>query len=240
MKMIDVTSRKFGDDSNKVNIVIVPIGSLEAHGMHLPLGTDIFSPRVICEKLEKKIGDKIWIAPEIPYGQSDYLAVYPGTITIPSDVMAEYVYHVGKSLYDNGLTKIIFLNGHGGNVIALNLAVEKLVRINATAIVVNWWMDYAKEILEITETQGHAGEDESSVMLYYNEKLVDMNDLNTNLYKPEYRVFFPGRGEVVLKHAITGDPTNATKEKGEKIFDMLENRLVDLVEYLENEEYLNK
>lgn len=240
MKMINETSEKFSKNLEKSEVVIVPIGSLEAHGKHLPLGTDIFSPRMICERLENTIGEKIWIAPEVPYGQSDYLAVYPGTVTIPSEVMAEYLFHVGKSLFNNGLTKIIFMNGHGGNLVALKLAAEKLARIDATVVIVNWWLDYSKEILDITETQGHAGEDETSAILYYDEKLVEMNNLNINPYKPLYKVYFKERGHVVLKHAITGDPTHASKEKGEKIFDMLEDKLIDLIKYLSNEEYLNK
>lgn len=239
MKIINVTSENFSKNIEKSNVVIVPIGSIEAHGKHLPLGTDVFSPRMICGKIEKKVGEKVWIAPEIPYGQSDYLAVYPGTVTIPSEVMAEYIYYVGKSLFDNGLTKIILLNGHGGNTTALRLAAEKLARINATVVIVNWWLDYSKEILNITETQGHAGEDETSAMLYYDEKLVEMNNLNINPYKPLYNVYFKDRGSVVLKHAITGNPTHASKEKGEKIFDMLEGKIVDLIKYLANEKYLN-
>lgn len=239
MKIINVTSENFSKSVEKSNIVIVPIGSLEAHGKHLPLGTDIFSPRMICEGLDKKIGEKIWIAPEIPYGQSDYLAQYPGTVTIPSEVMAEYLYYVGKSLFNNGLTKIILMNGHGGNITALKLAAEKLARIDATVVIVNWWLDYSNEILNITETQGHAGEDETSAMLYYDEKLVEMNNLNINLYKPLYNVYFKDRGSVVLKNAITGNPTLASKEKGEKIFNILEDKLVDLIEYLTNEKYLN-
>lgn len=240
MKMIDVTSEKFSKDLEKSDIVIIPTGSLEAHGNHLPLGTDIFSPRMICQRLENTISEKIWIAPEVPYGQSDYLAVYPGTVSIPSEVMAEYLYHVGKSMYNNGLTKIIFLNGHGGNTTALRLAAEKLARIDATVVIVNWWLDYSKEILNITKTQGHAGEDETSAILYYDEKLAKMDNLNINTYKPLYTVYFKERGSVVLKNAITGDPTHATKEKGKKIFDMLENKLIDLIDFLSNEKYLNK
>ena len=70
MYIIEHTSDDFKKSSEKVNTIIIPIGSLEAHGHHLPLGTDIFSPRLFCEKVNKRIGDKIWIAPEIPCGQS--------------------------------------------------------------------------------------------------------------------------------------------------------------------------
>ncbi len=238
MRLSDITSKKFEDERKNMDIVVIPVGSLEAHGQHLPLGTDIFAPGLICDRIEKRMGDRVWIAPGISYGQSDSLSVYPGTITIPSEVMAEYVFYVGKSFYDQGVKKIILMNGHGGNVVALRLAAEKLSRIGAVAVVVNWWMDYLDDILTITKTRGHAGEDESSAMMYYNEDLVDMSTLFTNLHKSKYRVYFKDAGFVDLKHAITGDPTEASREKGEKIFDMLEGKMCELISFMENEEYL--
>lgn len=238
MKLSDITAKKFENEEKNIDIVVLPIGSLEAHGQHLPLGTDIFAPDLICDRIEKRMGGRVWIAPGIPYGQSDSLSVYPGTVTIPSEVMAEYVFYVGKSFYDQGVKKIILMNGHGGNIVSLRLAAEKLSRIGAVAVVVNWWMDYLDDILAITKTRGHAGEDETSAMMYYNEDLVDMSTLHTNLHRSKYRVYFKESGFVDLKHAVTGDPTEASKEKGQKIFDMLEEKMCDLITFMENEEYL--
>ncbi len=107
MFITNYTSDNFKEKN--IDTVIIPIGSLEAHGHHLPLGTDIFSPRLFCEIIDKKIGDTLWIAPEIPYGNSYDLSIYPGTVTMPSNVMAEYIFHVGKSFYNNGIKNIIFL-----------------------------------------------------------------------------------------------------------------------------------
>lgn len=108
MYMANYTSDNFNANKGKSDLVVIPIGSLEAHGHHLPLGTDIFSPRLFCQKLEEKIGDRIWIAPQIPYGQSYDLTIYPGTINVPSQVFAEYVYWVGKGMYENGMKKAHF------------------------------------------------------------------------------------------------------------------------------------
>lgn len=180
MHIIEQTSDDFKEYCKRINTIIIPIGSVEAHGHHLPIGTDIFSPRLFCENINEKIGDKIWIAPEIPYGQSYDLSIYPGTVTMPSEVMAEYVYYVGKSFYENGIEKIVFLNGHGGNITALSLATEKLVMLGVDVMTINWWLDFSGDILTITEGQGHAGEDETSAILYYNEELVQMDKAMKN------------------------------------------------------------
>ena len=237
MYIVDYTSDDFKEICNKVNTVIIPIGSVEAHGHHLPLGTDIFSPRLFCKEINEKIGDRIWIAPEIPYGQSYDLSIYPGTVTVPSQVMAEYLFYVCKSFYNNGLKNIVFLNGHGGNITALSLAAEKLVDLGAVVMTINWWLDFSEDILTVTEGQGHGGEDETSAVLYYNEKLVQMEKATKNFNKQLYPVKFKDRGKTIFRDAITGDATLATKEKGEKIFNLLESRIIDRVNLMEKGKY---
>lgn len=229
MYMVDYTSDDFKANLSKAEIAIVPVGSVEAHGHHLPLGTDIFSPRLFCKIINEKIGNEFWIAPEIPYGQSYDLSVYPGTIHIPTEVMSGYVFFVGKSLYDNGIKKLVFLNGHGGNVNALNLASEKLMQLGMDVIIINWWLDFSKEILTITEGQGHAGEDESSAILYYNKSLVQMDKALKNDKKPLMRVYFKDRGRILYENALSGDATKATFEKGEKIFEVLTEKIIELI-----------
>jgi Uncharacterized protein, putative amidase len=218
MYMANFTSDNFKGNANKSDLVIIPIGSLEAHGHHLPLGTDIFSPRLFCQKLEETMGDEIWIAPEIPYGQSYELTVYPGTINVPSQVFAEYVYWVGKGMYENGMKKLILLNGHGGNITALNLAAEMLEKIGMDVLVINWWLDYSAEIKAITGAQGHAGEDETSAILYYDSSLVKMDKATKNFNKPLLRVKYKDSAKYCYRDALSGDATKATYEQGEKIF----------------------
>ena len=239
MYMVNYTSDNFKKNLPKSDLVIIPVGSVEAHGHHLPLGTDIFSPRLFCERIDKKIGDEIWIAPEIPYGQSYDLSIYPGTIHIPSDVMADYVYYVGKSMFNNGMKKIIFFNGHGGNINALNLAGEKLVPLGADIAVINWWLDYSDEILTVTTGQGHAGEDETSAILYYDEKLVHMDKATKNSRKPLIKVRYKDRGKEVFENALTGDATLASKEKGEKIFNLLEDKIIEFIHIMKSGKYIS-
>lgn len=229
MYIVNYTSDDFKSNLQKSDLVIIPVGMVEAHGHHLPLGTDIFSPRLFCSMIEKKIGDRVWIAPEIPYGQSYDLSFYPGTFSVPSEVLAEYVFHIGKSMYENGLKKLIFLNGHGGNVTALSLASQRLVEIGMDVMISNWWLDYSKEILTITEGQGHAGEDETSAILYYNEEFVQMDKAMRNNKKPLLKINFKDRGRVLYENALSGDATLASKEKGRNIFKLLTDRMIETI-----------
>lgn len=240
MYMVNCTSDDFKAKLREAETAIIPVGSVEAHGHHMPLGTDIFSPRLFCELINQKIGNKVWIAPEIPYGQSYDLSVYPGTIHIPTEVMSSYVFFVGKSLFDNGIKKLVFLNGHGGNVNALNLASEKLMQLGMDVTIINWWLDFSKEILTITEGQGHAGEDETSAILYYDAKLVQMDKAMKNTNKPLMKVYFKDRGKILYENALSGDATLATAEKGEEIFELLTEKMVQLIESFNKGEYYTK
>lgn len=229
MYIVNYTSDDFKSNLQKTDLVIIPVGMVEAHGHHLPLGTDIFSPRLFCSMIEKRIGDKVWIAPEIPYGQSFDLSFYPGTFSVPSEILAEYAYCIGKSMFANGLKKLIFMNGHGGNVTALNLAGQKLVELGMDVMISNWWLDYSREILTVTEGQGHAGEDETSAILYYNEELVQMDKAVKNNKKPLLRINYIDRGRILYEDALSGDPTLATKDKGKKIFKLLTDRMIETI-----------
>jgi len=237
MYVVNFTSDDFKKNLSKSDIVVIPIGSVEAHGHHLPLGTDIFSPKLFCDKIEKKIGDEVWIAPEIPYGQSYDLTVYPGTINIPSEVFGEYVFWIGKGFYENGMKKIIFLNGHGGNIVGLGLAAEKLIKIGIDVMIINWWLDFSKEILTVTEGQGHGGEDETSAILYYDEKLVQMDKATKNPNKPLLKIRFKDSAKIFFKDAISGDATLATKEKGEKIFELVTEKIIEAIQIIKSGVY---
>lgn len=240
MYLTDYTSDSFNENKCKSDLVIIPVGSLEAHGHHLPLGTDIFSPRLLCRMIDERIKEEVWIAPEIPYGQSYDLSIYPGTIHIPSEVLSQYAYHTAKSMFDNGFKKVMFLNGHGGNINALNLSCEKLMAIGMDAMVVNWWLDFSPEILKVTGGQGHAGEDETSAILYYDEKLVDMDKAVKNTRKPRIKVYYKNRGREFMKDAMTGDAFPASKEKGEKMFGLITDSMIEIINIFKSGQYYDE
>lgn len=215
-----------------IDTAILPIGSVEAHGQHCPLGTDNLAPWAFCQALEARFPDKLLVLPAIPYGHTWELANFAGTISVASEVFSRYVAEVAKSAMMWGVRRIILMNGHGGNTAPLNQAMEDIAEHGGQAVLINWWIDYKDDILTVTQGQGHAGEDETSVMLFIAGPLVKMEDASYNPYRPKYRMRAVGMHDKNLRQATTGDGRLATVIKGEKIVELCTARMVELLEDL--------
>ena len=229
MYLLTMNMDQFAEVVQSVDTAILPIGMTEAHGHHCPLGTDVLIPRHFLQLIEQRMGQELIVAPEIPYSHSWNLSVFPGTIDIPADVFAEYVYEVGKGLAKWGIKRLVMFNGHGGNTPALSTVMERLADLGLTVMLVNWWIDYAPEIRTVCSGQGHAGEDETSAVLAIDENLVDMSKAAVNWTKTIANVRYPGISHATLAHALTGDATKASKAKGEAIYQLVTERIVELL-----------
>lgn len=229
MYMLYLNSDEFAAALDQTDTIVLPIGMTEAHGHHCPLGTDVIIPRHFLELIEEQMGDELIIAPEIAYGHSWNLAPYPGTIDIEPEVFGEYVFQVARGFAKWGTKKVVLFNGHGGNIPALSRVMERLADIGLTVLLINWWSDYAEDILTICDGQGHAGEDETSVMLAIDEELVDMPKATVNWNKAIANVRFPGMPLQIMENAMTGDATKASRAKGEAILALCTDRIVDLL-----------
>ncbi|WP_053958585.1 creatininase family protein [Sulfobacillus thermosulfidooxidans] len=219
---------------------ILPTGSVEAHGQHCPLGTDNMAPWYFAEQLEKTYSDRILILPPVPYGHTPDLSVWAGTISVSASVLQQYVAEIGIGVAQWGIKNLILLNGHGGNTSALQAAMEQIAAENVRVVLVNWWLDFSQQILRITTSQGHAGEDETSVMLAIAPELVHMDDASFNPFRPRYRMKGPGINDKSLRHATTGDGRLGTKEKGEKIAAVVVQELSLLLERLWNDDLFER
>lgn len=238
MYMLNLNSDQFAEALERIDTAVLPIGMTEAHGHHCPLGTDVLIPRHFLELIEERMGEELIIAPEIPYGHSWNLAPYPGTIDISPTVFGDYVFEVGKGLAKWGVKKLVLFNGHGGNTPALTHVMERLADLGMTVLLINWWLDYASEILTICEGQGHAGEDETSTVLAINEALVDMSKANVNWNKAIANVRFPGIQLQTMENAQTGDATLASKAKGEAIFSLCTEKIIELLRRLQADQLI--
>ena len=100
------------------DMVIIPIGSIECHGKHMPLGTDTLIPDKIIE-LVRKEKDDVLIAPTVPYGACESLYPFPGTVNLGTDLLYQLMKTIIWNLKRHGARKFVILNGHGGNIKAL-------------------------------------------------------------------------------------------------------------------------
>lgn len=156
---------------SQVKTVILTVGTLEAHGF-INNGADNTVPIAIAGAIAPDIN--ALIAPHIPYGITDILAPYPGSLHIPEDAFRIYVRAVLVGLVDNGFRNIVILNGHGPQVGVLQqLSNEISLQYKVNSIVINWWIlcsDVTKEFFG--EDGGHATNDETAMVQAANPKLV--------------------------------------------------------------------
>jgi len=171
----NLTFPHFEEQIKKIDTIVIPTGSLEAHGRHCPLGTDILIPERLCKDLELAMGDRILIAPSINYGYSPLLRAFPGTIHLSAELLISIYSEVAKGFIRWGAKNIVFMNGHGGNIPMLSVACDRIAEAGGSAMVISWWATFSQEILGICSSQGHAGEDETSVMMAIDATLVDQN-----------------------------------------------------------------
>lgn len=92
--------------------VIVPVGTLHGHGP-TPIGIDFRSVEALADRVGERTG--LMVLPVVAYGENDKMKAYPGSITISPDVIVAYYTDICRSLHANGVKRVIFLNGHGGN-----------------------------------------------------------------------------------------------------------------------------
>ncbi|WP_456365504.1 creatininase family protein [Thermococcus sp.] len=233
MRIEELTWPDFDRIKGSVEVVILPVGSVEAHGRHLPLGTDTFAPLEIARRVEEKAklkGKEVLLLPPIWYGHTFTLNVYPGTINVRPESLRMYVGDVLAEIAAEGFERIIILNGHGGNVYPLIEAAEDVAELypDVEIIMVSWWLDFREEILSVCSSQGHAGEDETSVMLAVRGELVRMENARGRRIRRRFRTIRKDIGRELFPEGINDDPSRASAEKGERILELVSEGVLRL------------
>lgn len=219
-------------------IFIVPLGSLEQHGHHLPLSTDTSLVEGIARGLNEILGDDLVILPTLWCGHSTHHMAFPGTVSLSQSAYVEIICNICASLISSGARKIFLLNGHGGNDIPVRYAMRDLKSqysdIDGLKVVfASYWSLAAKTLSEVRESGigglGHACEMETSMMLLLHNDLVDMQKAQHDGPKqiPPYRITDMQQGrpyyEVeefndLSESGTVGSPDLATTEKGQRFY----------------------
>ena len=240
----ELTWREARARIKKMDVALLPVGSVEQHGPHLPLDTDAFDADYLARRVAEACSDpKPLVLPPISYGVSYHHADFTGTVSISNDTLAKVIYEIGMSLSRNGIRKLVIINGHGGNSPALNYAAQMINRDARIFVCVDTGETSDVDIDKIVETPNdvHAGEIETSTSLAMRPQLVKMNQAQKYIpkFSSRYLDFTSKRG--VLWYAYTrkispsgvmGDPTKASAAKGERIWEIMIAHLVSLVEDL--------
>ena len=226
------------------SVVIVPVGSIEQHGPHLPLATDSINVFYLARRAAESA--QVLVAPIIKTGVSFNHIDFPGTITLQPETLTAVIIDVVQSLVHHGFWKIILLNGHGGNNSAIETAAIKL-KVEFTKVIIgvlhSWIL--CKESSKVLESpiRYHADEGETSRVLVTAPHLVKMERAKLEVPKTRSGFFnfqitevfkqtvFYGlpRTQTATQSGIFGDASIATKEKGEALLkEMIDNFVKEL------------
>jgi len=213
----------------KVDIAILPVGTIEAHGI-IPLGTDMLIPDRLAERLAPEIN--ALVAPSVPYGITRGLYGHPGTVFVTPAVFKTYVADVVASLAKAGFDKIVVINGHGGQINELQDALFEASKTSSVkTLLVNWWFgmeDICKETLQ--REGGHAGADETAAIMAIDPALVrrEFYDEKMILHQaPFFRAYpFPA---TIITYAEGDARLNFDEAKCQAYFNAVTARLVAAV-----------
>ncbi|MBE1536655.1 mycofactocin biosynthesis peptidyl-dipeptidase MftE [Actinomadura algeriensis] len=194
--------------------VLVPVGSTEQHGPHLPLSTDTVIARAVAERAADALDGPVLVAPALPYGASGEHAGFPGTISIGRDALELVLVEIVRSLA-LWAGRVVFVNGHGGNAAALDAAAGRMRAEGHDA----GWVGCG-----VPGADAHAGFTETSIMLYLAPELVRESRAVAGDTRPiaELMPELVARGvRAVSPSGVLGDPAGASAERGRELVDAM-------------------
>lgn len=237
-----LTGRKF--KSGCFDKAVLAVGSTEYHGNHLPYGTDTLVSEHLAELVAEQVGDFL-VLPPIHYGMSMHYSSFPVAVSISTGTLILVLREVFESLLKHGLLRLLIINGHDGNVAAIEAASREF-RVEhpemKIAVLEAWW-ETAVELLpkgtfEVWGGLGHGGEGETSMMLAIQPELVEMEWARGVVPELPEHVRVKWRFDELTPYGVTGDPSRATVEKGELMRDALVKLLVSFVHEMDNRNWL--
>jgi creatinine amidohydrolase len=222
-------------------MAVLPVGSLEQHGPHLPVITDTASASAAAIRAAQLVADEVPVAvlPGLWLGMSEHHLPFGGTISIDFDAYHGIIRCVVRSLKALGFARLLIVNGHGGNIDPLAVAVRELAVTYAMPIVATTpWTLASDEVAAIaeTETPRHACEGETSVMLAIAGDIVRTDRFDEAVQQaPSRRESPPGFtrfysfSERAPVTGTWGDPRPATREKGERFLEIQARALAEAI-----------
>jgi creatinine amidohydrolase len=231
-------------------VAVVPIATIEDHGLHLPIDTDLLLCTTVCEEAVLRAADRAVLVPAINHGYSPHHMDFPGPITIGAETLIRYGVDVCTSLAHHGFKRILIVNGHGSNTPFIDIIARlTTVQTDALAAAVNYWAapgvrEVAESLRESEEIGGmnHACEFETSLYLAIKPDLVDMSkakhELSHRPSKNYWTDLVGGDGPLVMmenwstlsESGVMGDPTKATAEKGRRLLAAAAQGIVELID----------
>jgi creatinine amidohydrolase len=231
-------------------VILLPIGSTEQHGHHLPLDVDNFLARSVCLETAKRAPRELLVMPTIPYGYNEHALDFPGTIHVHYDHFIEYCLDICKSVVHAGFDRIIIVDGHGSNEHLCEFIARRATLETDGLVASTMWTNLVIEEFEAIRDSGqggaaHAGELETSAYLHLDASKVQMDKASDHYGGAAGREgsrftavdLTKGWGPIKLVQwtssatptGVSGAATLSTKEKGRRIVDAASANLLEFV-----------
>ncbi|XVH30395.1 creatininase family protein [Haloferacaceae archaeon DSL9] len=217
----------------EADLAILPVGSTEQHGPHAPLGTDALNAETVARAAEDAYDGGIAVAPTIPIGIAEEHRHFDGTLWVSPETFRAYVRETVASLAYHGFDRVVVVNGHGGNIDALNEVAGTISRRDEAYAVAFTWFEAVSEHAAL---MGHGGPLETALLRHTYPELVREDRIE------EARAGASDRwGEWVAgvnlahdsaefsENGVVGDPTEGDAALGEELLALATDALVELL-----------
>jgi creatinine amidohydrolase len=231
-------------------VVLLPFGTVEDHGPHLPINTDNYIVEAICLEVARRAPEAILAMPLVSYGLDEHHMDFPGTVSVDMHTLIDYVADVAISVARHGFTHVLIVNGHGSNAPVADLAARRVVLetgIICGAMSPNAAIDptlaepaFSDMRRSVPGGVAHAGEYETAMMLHLHPDLVQMDQAirefgqlkleHFNWDHPEPSILsWQDWWSRMSESGVCGDPTVATAEFGRALFETTVENFVRFV-----------
>ncbi len=252
-----LTWPEINDAVDQGQVCVVPCGSVEQHGHHLPLDVDIVCPQGIAYGAGRAVPDKMLVLPPVWYGYTAHVMDFPGTINTHYATFIDQVLDITRSLAYHGFKKIVLLNGHGSNMPNLDLAARRTnLETDAECVLAGWWnlLTVDKAFLPRWRQSkfpggcAHACELETSLYLYLDgdnvrtdkikSGVISFNEENSPFNWVD--LFAAGPATIIswtssyTDTGVLGDAELATAEKGREVYEEAVMQLVRFVTWFKD------
>jgi creatinine amidohydrolase len=238
VKFYEMTAPELGQVPRDTTVVVAPIAACEQHSDHLPTHTDTILVTAVAEGAERRLPQQVLLLPTFWLGASGHHLRFGGTLSAEVDAHVDMVCHLLLPLLEDGHRRVLLLNGHGGNIDTMHVALRRLQprfrdRILAAA---SYWDLAAKELADLAEgsrkSMGHACEFETSMVLALRPDLVRRDRIRNDPPRddPALRgLFLADDMRQRTDHGAVGYPELASADKGRAFLEAAVGRTAEVV-----------
>lgn len=220
----------------QTKLAIIPIGAVECHGSHNPMGIENYVVSELARRIEKQID--VVVTPTIPVSYSRAWGEFPGTLWVTPATLKAYLLDICNCLIRYGSRYLLFLNGHGPNVPTVEEIYQEVAVRGVQCAQIDLWRFIGNQSADLGESSvplGHSGELATSVMMAIKEQLVRKEHMKVTTSQPTHTAdfsdviaYYPSKS--VTPHALVGDPSKASVAKGKTILSRCTTRLIEFIQ----------